>query len=97
MTFPAAIHTTPATAVRYYAALAADVDLVTARPGYATDKASPALPRGFIVGGAGNLSFSDNRGNTVTFPAVAGVLYPIGCCATMLLATTTATQILVLW
>ena len=75
---------------------AGDVNLITGRLGYAVD-ARRQMPRAFIANVAGNLSIRDSLGNTVTFPAVAGVLYPLGNAVTMLAATTVATQVLVMW
>jgi len=75
---------------------AANTNLITARPGWALDGIEK-YPRAYIANMAGNLSFTTRQAATLTFPAIAGVLYPLGNGVTLLAATTTATQVLVMW
>lgn len=90
--------TASSTDYTYYASLSADVNCVTARPGYAHDQKHEKLPRKLVVdsGGDGNLTIVDRFGHSLTIAIVAPWSMEIGP-ASITQATTTVTKLWILW
>ena len=89
----------------YYAAIGADTDLTTARPGYAGDQVKK-LPYKFEVRGSGNLALRFRRSAALgtiatTDTVITGIIAPdtiyFDGATHIVSATTTATKITVYW
>ena len=98
MSFSANPHPGPPTDSLYIAdpSAGSDVDLVTARPAYATDHIA-RMPTAFVANVAGNISYVDSRGTTKTGTVIAGVYYFAANAVTLVAAATTADQIWFYW